>query len=348
MMRAMRRALALLLALALVGCLAPAAALGALSLSEGRVEVLAADSGSVTATVGIPDNGGVDVAQVRVAVVGVPTGAAESWISSSPSPPDPVTPPVDVPFTLTVSVPPGTPGGTYPFQLAGVADGAEVGRASLDVAVPGAAGCTGPELTVDRATFRPRWRQSRLGGTLLLDGRICQATTLSVTLTRRGARPSRPIAANVARLGLRARVTGLPAGLLPGSYTVQVEGTGAGLGTVERSVASTLPPPPEGVVRSAFASGIRNGPRAVTLPGRRPIIYATFRFAALPARGQRVTTTWVSPSGDATRPVLRNRTATIEAFVQAVPGRSLATGRWRCVLRAGGRTVRVLSVSVGD
>ncbi len=95
------------------------------------------------------------VASVSMAVSTAPPGADASWISFAPPSAGPVTPPADVPFSVTATVPPATPAGTYTFDLVGLADGGDVGHMSLDVVVPPASGGNQPltmTKTVDHGT----------------------------------------------------------------------------------------------------------------------------------------------------------------------------------------------------
>ena len=67
-----------------------------------------------------------------------PEPAAASWISFNPTSVGPVTPPLDLAFTITITVPAGTPPGTYNFDIVGLADGADIGHEALMIFVPAA------------------------------------------------------------------------------------------------------------------------------------------------------------------------------------------------------------------
>jgi uncharacterized repeat protein (TIGR01451 family) len=78
------------------------------------------------------------VSDVHLEVASVtPSPADASWISFDPTVSGPVTPPADLNFTLTATVPPGTPAGTYAFDIVARADGADIGHQSLTVVVGG-------------------------------------------------------------------------------------------------------------------------------------------------------------------------------------------------------------------
>ncbi len=64
-----------------------------------------------------------------------PSPGEASWISFDPAASGPVTPPTDLTFTLTATVPPGTPAGTYAFDIVARADGADIGHQALTVIV---------------------------------------------------------------------------------------------------------------------------------------------------------------------------------------------------------------------
>src|SRR4029450_5982491 len=57
-----------------------------------------------------------------------PAPAAASWISFSPASVGPVPAPGTQTFTLTATVPAGTPAGTYNFDIVALADGTDIGH----------------------------------------------------------------------------------------------------------------------------------------------------------------------------------------------------------------------------
>jgi uncharacterized repeat protein (TIGR01451 family) len=92
------------------------------SIATQLVDLIAAASASVSV--------------VDMTVAAAPPGADASWISFAPASTGPVDTPASVPFTVTATVPPGTPAGDYPFDLEGRADGGDVGHMTLTVTVP--------------------------------------------------------------------------------------------------------------------------------------------------------------------------------------------------------------------
>jgi hypothetical protein len=75
-----------------------------------------------------------------------PAPASASWIAFSPASVGPVPAPSTQSFTLTATVPGGTPAGTYAFDVVALADGTDIGHQSLTIVVPerrtGAGGTT--------------------------------------------------------------------------------------------------------------------------------------------------------------------------------------------------------------
>ena len=67
-----------------------------------------------------------------------PAPAAASWVSFTPASAGPVTPPVNLGASVKVTVPAGTPAGTYTFDIVALADGADIGHQKLTVVVPAA------------------------------------------------------------------------------------------------------------------------------------------------------------------------------------------------------------------
>jgi hypothetical protein len=65
-----------------------------------------------------------------------PAPANASWISFSPASLGPVPAPSTQTFTLTATVPGGTPAGTYSFDIEAVADGVDIGHQALTIVVP--------------------------------------------------------------------------------------------------------------------------------------------------------------------------------------------------------------------
>jgi len=78
-----------------------------------------------------------NVSNVHLAVASAgPAPASASWISFSPASVGPVPAPSTQTFTLTATVPAGTPAGTYNFDIVALADGVDIGHQALTIIVP--------------------------------------------------------------------------------------------------------------------------------------------------------------------------------------------------------------------
>ncbi len=65
-----------------------------------------------------------------------PAPADASWISFDPASAGPVETPAELVFTLTATVPDGTPAGEYVFDIVALADGGDIGHQELTIIVP--------------------------------------------------------------------------------------------------------------------------------------------------------------------------------------------------------------------
>jgi hypothetical protein len=149
------------------------------------------------------------------------------------------------------------------------------------------------------------------------------------------------VAAGVFSVKLR-----VPRALRPGSYLVRLREVRADAGNSlpERAIRFRIKPPPEGVVDRAGVSGISGGPFASSL-STRPRIFASFHFAALPARGRAITTEWFHGKSRVQSATGKARAATVGSYLRRTRG-NLPAGLYRCVLHAGGRVVAVASVRI--
>jgi len=78
-----------------------------------------------------------NVSNVHLAVASAgPAPASALWISFSPASVGPVPAPSTQTFTLTATVPAGTPAGTYNFDIVALADGVDIGHQALTIIVP--------------------------------------------------------------------------------------------------------------------------------------------------------------------------------------------------------------------
>jgi hypothetical protein len=189
-------------------------------------------------------------------------------------------------------------------------------------------------LRITLSSARPRysWKASRLIGTVRLVGSVERAGRVGFTLARGTTVVQRRDLTLPA--GGFTRSIALARALVPGKLTLRL--AGAGLAAAQTVI--TLKAPPEGVASRASISATRNGPAARSLRDRSRI-FATFRFAARPKKGRRITTVWVRPGGDRQRP----QTTGLGPVVTTSIGSSgqLPAGIWRCELRAGKTLVAV-------
>ena len=111
--------------------LAGAAFAGGQGVDGGTTNLAAQIVSLINAATATVDNVHLEVASAT------PAPAAGSWISFNPASVGPLTSlPANQAFTITVNVPPGTPAGTYTFDIVGIADGADIGHQSVVVFVP--------------------------------------------------------------------------------------------------------------------------------------------------------------------------------------------------------------------
>ena len=86
---------------------------------------------------------------------GGPAPADASWLSFSPASTGPVNAPSDVPFTVNIAVPSGTPAGSYTFDIGALADGVDIGHQTLTVVVPAPSSGGGTTTTPAPVTPEP-------------------------------------------------------------------------------------------------------------------------------------------------------------------------------------------------
>jgi hypothetical protein len=195
-------------------------------------------------------------------------------------------------------------------------------------------------VALTEAEFDVEWNASRVAGDLVVSGRARAAARLVVrvapTTSWRSAVGAGPF---VLRLPVPPR-------LLPGRYVISVGGIANGEPIVERRRVATLSSPPEGVVARAYISAAKAGEAAARLAGPQRVLWSHFEFAVLPDSGS-LTVTWYGPDGHAVAaPVVKARRRAVDSFARSARG-ALRTGRWRCVLRAGGVDVATAQATLG-
>ena len=196
-----------------------------------------------------------------------------------------------------------------------------------------------PPTSVAKPKLKAAWKASHLVGTLTLSGTTGATTTLTIAVRKHGGKKTAFKSTFKAKSGKWTRTLKLPATLAPGRYDVTVSGN-----AVKSSQTSfTLAAPKSGIVARAYATGPRRGPAATTL-GSTSELWAHFVFGTLPKKGQTITTQWTLPGGKKLGANTRPRISLVEAQVKDLSGKSLPTGVWHCVIRAGGTIVATLNV----
>jgi len=198
---------------------------------------------------------------------------------------------------------------------------------------------TVPATSVSKPKVNAAYKASRLVGTIVLRGTSPIKVSLKIALRKRGAKKNASSSTFAANVGSWTRTLKLPAGLTPGKYDVTVTGKGVRSSQTSFVIAA----PKEGIVKRSYASGPRRGPAATRL-GRTSELWAHFTFGTLPKKRQTITTQWILPNGTKLAANTRPRTSLVEAQVKDLSGKPLPTGRWRCVIRAGGTVVATLNV----
>ena len=196
-----------------------------------------------------------------------------------------------------------------------------------------------PATTVAKPKVTATWRSNKLVGSITVTGTVGLSTTLKATIKRRGSTKTSVSALFAAKSGAWSHTLKLPSGLAPGTYDVSVTGNGV----LSATTTFTLPAPASGIVTRSYATGPPRGP-AVTKLGKTSQLWAHFLFGTLPKKGQKITTQWILPSGRKLSPNTRPRTTLVEAQVKDLSGHDLPTGRWRCIIRVGGKVLVTLNV----
>jgi hypothetical protein len=214
---------------------------------------------------------------------------------------------------------------------------------------PPAAGAPGAGgLAIGSASFAPKWRASRLSGRLVLRGSVVRAAQLEAQVLRANGK-GKPLLKRRFRLtkaGAFTRRLSL-ARLLPGRYLVRLVDVGRTAPKLAtQQVLATLAAPREGVVSRAFISTALGGrPRGKIAAGP-GIVFATFRFAALPLKRLPLRVSWyLSGRSGAVERDPKSRIRLVTAFLRSRSG-ALPAGSYRAELTAGGKLVAVARVRI--
>jgi Tol biopolymer transport system component len=200
-----------------------------------------------------------------------------------------------------------------------------------------------PPQAVTAATFRAGWRESWVFGALEVRGRVPGVARIQLAL-RRGSR------IHLARgltlpAGPFTRRLAIPRELPPGPYMLEVTANGSPTQLTAQKLAVRLAPPPEGVVSETWASTTVGGPPLERVPASNSIVWAHFRFSALPRAGRVLVARWELNGRRVGQPRAKPRRSSVIAWIE-VEGAPLPRGRYTCVLTAGKTVVKRLSVRV--
>ena len=202
---------------------------------------------------------------------------------------------------------------------------------------------TSPAAMVSDTRAEPRWVLSRQVGSLELAGTSSHPSELQITL--RSAKNSYPPIAVSAPAGEYRLSVRLPAEFLPGAYNVTVGGASGGerLLDVVRSVQ--IAAPAAGIVSRSWISTTAGGPSRARIPRATRRLFAQFAFAVRPAKGQRLTAVWSTPSGS----VRLRQSVPYAGITRAAiaDDNGLAAGTWRCSLEAGRTALAIASIRIG-
>jgi len=179
----------------------------------------------------------------------------------------------------------------------------------------------------------------QLVGSIVLTGTSPIKTSLTIAIRRHGAKKNSTSSTLAATGGKWSKTIKLPGSLTPGKYDVTVSGPGVSSSQTSFSIAA----PTSGIVKHAYATGPKRGPAATALVGTSEL-WAHFQFSFLPNKKQSITTQWILPDGKKLAANTRPRATIVEAQVKDLSGKNLPTGRWRCVIRAGGTVIATLNV----
>jgi hypothetical protein len=257
------------------------------------------------------------------------------------------------PQVVTAALAGQAPGTTTHYRIVAT-DAAGVSTTGADAAfttlVPGPG--VGPSTaTLTSARLRVTWKKGVPSGTLDIAGTTDAAADLTVTLRRVVASGTKPVKGWAIRrteagaFTQKLAVPKQPLVLLPGRYRVDVTGSSPGGKVALVSRSMTLVGPTTGIVRDGAISSLRNGAPAARLSGRRSVIWATFRFAALPTKGV-IRIDWVDPDGKRYRGPAKPRRTSVESNLQRRGG-NLALGRYQAILLVGGVELKRVRVRLG-
>jgi Tol biopolymer transport system component len=202
-----------------------------------------------------------------------------------------------------------------------------------------------PPPVVTGALFHAVWRESTLRGAVVVEGQVATPVAVRLALTQGGrVRASWRLELDA---GPFAQALALPTTLLPGGYLLQVTPEASPGAYPPQTIPLELEAPREGVVRVAYASASPGGIPLRRFPFGTTVVFAQFRFAALPRPGAVLSVSWSRPGGRLAGPPRRKRAADlVVAFVRSRGNAPLPRGPWKCVIRAGPTVVKRLAFRI--
>jgi Tol biopolymer transport system component len=198
---------------------------------------------------------------------------------------------------------------------------------------------------VRTATLRGRWRQSVYSGSLVLAGRV-DAPVKSLLVLRKAQREVLPGSLDLVA-GSYQRELRLPPGLLPGTYTLDVEPDPTS-GFAAQHLAVPLAAPLEGVVSRGWSSSSPGGSAISRFPRSATIAYVNFQLAAKPNRSLRLTIACYRPGGSLVGPPKpKPPVSLIVSAVRNPTGGPIPRGAYSCTLDAGAVIVKRVRFTIG-
>jgi hypothetical protein len=185
-------------------------------------------------------------------------------------------------------------------------------------------------------------------GTLAVSGSISASARLTIQLRRPSGGPLLSRTLRVAGpWGLRALLKrGTLIGgarLFPGAFVVSVRGAAGTIGLPLQLRTLFVKPPPEGVVRRAYASTTPTGKPLKAIPHGSRRAWAIFRFQTQPATGP-LTASWYDLHGNFVGAIQKSNRPVIQTGIGA-PG-VIPAGTYRVDLAAGGKLIQRRKIRV--
>jgi hypothetical protein len=211
---------------------------------------------------------------------------------------------------------------------------------------------TGSTVAITSTSVTAKWKESYVKGSVKFTGTETVAGTIEASLRSvKTGRLSTVVKRFAVGTGSFTKSLPLSARPVPGAYRLRLKEFPTGNAS-DQTV--TIPAPPEGVIDVAYMTSKKNGRRMKVIKNARKV-YAHFHFVA-PPKTNKLTFKWQKPgnpkqrfTGFATK---RYRT-TIDTFVcvkssagGSCLNKTLAKGKWYCIVIAKGRVVKRQDVRV--